>query len=268
MFDYLWHGIVGRPYRLHVAHSGERSKPTIVLLHGIAASGDDWRKVLPYLEPHYHCITIDLLGFGESPKPQWLGYTMDDHMRALYRTMNKLHLGSSFILIGHSLGSLLAARYATEHEANISRLILLSPPVYPPLSHIKSKTARKLTGLLLNIYKFLRDDPRINPESFRKLMYLAPLPRGVIKQPETWVPFMRTLKECIEKQTILQDIRGLNLPIDVCYGSLDQVVVSSNVELLARNKNVRLHTFLNTHDLTTRYGKLVAKILAKPTPQA
>jgi pimeloyl-ACP methyl ester carboxylesterase len=236
----------------------------VVLLHGIAASGDDWLKVLPQLESNYHCITIDLLGFGQSPKPEWLGYTMDNHMRALYHTLNKLHLGSQFVLIGHSLGSLLAARYATEHETNLSRLLLLSPPVYPPLSQIKSRTARQLTGLLLNIYKFLREDPRITPESFQHLMYVAPLPRGVIKQPDTWIPFMRTLKECIEKQTVLADVRKLTLPIDVCYGSLDQVVVGSNVELLGRRKNVTLHTFLNTHDLTTRYGKLVATILAMP----
>ena len=261
MFDYLWHGILGRPYRLYSAHSGDRSKPVVVLLHGIAASGDDWSKVLPHLEQQYHCITIDLLGFGQSPKPQWLSYTMEDHMHALQHTMRKFHLRSPFILIGHSLGSLLATRYATQHEANLSRLLLLSPPVYPPLSHIKSRTARKLTGLLLNIYKFLRDDPRITPDTFGRLMYFAPLPRGIIKQPSTWVPFMRTLKECIEKQTVLQDIRVLSLPIDVCYGSLDQVVVGSNVELLARNKNVRIHTFLNTHDLTTRYGKLVSKVL-------
>ncbi|QQS19175.1 alpha/beta fold hydrolase [Candidatus Saccharibacteria bacterium] len=218
-------------------------------------------KSTPHLEPNYHCITIDLLGFGRSPKPEWSNYTMDEHMRSLYHTMNKLHLREQFILIGHSLGSLLAARYATEHEVNLNRLLLLSPPVYPPLSQIKNTAARKLTGMLLNTYKFLRDDPRINPESFRKLMYLAPLPRSVVKQPETGVPVMRTLKECVEKQTILTDVKRLTLPIDICYGSLDQVVVGSNVELLARNKNVRLHTFLNTHDLTTRYGKLVAKIL-------
>ncbi len=237
------------------------SKPTVVLLHGIAASGDDWRKVLPYLEQDYRCVTIDLLGFGSSPKPQWLGYNMDDHMRALYHTMNKLRLGSRFILIGHSLGSLLAARYATEHQANLSRLLLLSPPVYPPLRDIKSKAARKLTGLLLNIYRFLHDDPRINPETFKRLMYVAPLPRSIVRNPQTWLPFMRTLKECIEKQSILSDVRALQLPIDVFYGSLDQVVVSSNVELLARNKHVHLYSFLNTHDLTTRYGKLVARVL-------
>ncbi len=260
MFDYLWHGILGRPYRLHVEHSGDRSKPAVVLLHGIAASGDDWRKVLPYLEPDFHCITIDLLGFGQSPKPQWLSYKLEDHLHSLDHTMHKLHLGRQFILIGHSLGSLLAARYASEHQPNLSRLFLLSPPVYPPLGSIKSPTARRLTGLLLTMYKFLRDE-KMTPETYRRLGFIVPLPKGVTKQPEIWVPFMRTLKECIEKQTILSDVKTLDLTVDVCYGSLDQVVVSSNVELLARNQNVRLHPFLNTHDLTTRYGKLLAKIL-------
>ncbi|QQS19723.1 alpha/beta hydrolase [Candidatus Saccharibacteria bacterium] len=263
MFDYFLHGMLGRPYRLHAERSGDKTKPSIVLLHGIAASGDDWRKVLTYLESNYHCTTIDLLGFGKSPKPQWLGYTMEDHMRSLYHTMNKLHLRGQFLLIGHSLGSFLAARYATQHETNINRLLLLSPPVYPPLTQIKSKSARKLTGLLLNMYKFLRDDPRINPESFKRLSYIAPLPKSVIRNPDTWLPFMRTLKECIEKQTVLKDVQQLTIPVDVCYGTLDQVVVSSNVALLANNNNVRLHSFLNTHDLTTRYGKLVAKVLTQ-----
>lgn len=263
MFDYFWHGVVGRPYRLHVEHHGDSRKPVVVLLHGIAASGEDWRKVIAYLEADYHCVTIDLLGFGKSPKPQWSQYRMDDHMRSLFHTMNKLRLGKQFTLVGHSLGSLLAVRYATEHEKNINQLLLLSPPVYPPLGAIKSRTARQLTGLLLKMYKHLRSSPRMTPELFQKLTYIAPLPRSIVKHPDTWVPFMHTLSQCIEQQTILRDIRKLSLPIDICYGTLDQVVIGSNVEILARHANVRLHSFLNTHDLTNRYGKLVAEILTR-----
>lgn len=118
-----------------------------------------------------------------------------------------------------------------------------------------------MTGILLKMYKTLRDDPRITPESFQRLSYIAPLPRSVIRQPDTWVPFMRSLKECIEEQTILDDVAKLNLPIDVCYGSLDQVVIDTNVEMLAANKCVTLHKFLNNHNLSKRYGKLVADIL-------
>jgi pimeloyl-ACP methyl ester carboxylesterase len=261
-FDYLVHGILGRSYRLHVNHTGNRNGQVVVLLHGIAASSADWHNVLPFLENEYHCITVDLLGFGNSPKPRWSAYSMDDHMRAIYRTLNKLHLGQNYILIGHSLGSFLAARYAIEHEANIQRLLLLSPPVYPPLDSISSRGVRKLTGVLLNIYKLLRTNPRITPETFKSLPYIAPIPRSLINDPGVWVSFMRTLKECIEQQTILQDVAKLSLPIDVFYGTLDQVVIGANVKLLKQEKdNLTLHEFLGTHDLTKRYGKLIASKL-------
>ena len=260
-FGYLIHAVLGRPYRLHVNHSGQKNGKVIVLLHGIAASSADWRNILPLLETNYHCITIDLLGFGKSPKPSWLGYTMDDHMRAIYRTLNTLHLGRDYILIGHSLGSFLAVRYAIEHESNISRLFLLSPPVYPPLDSINKRGVRRLTGILLTMYKLLRTDPHITPETFKNLTYVAPLPRSVVKHPDTWVPFMRTLKECIEQQTILDDITHLQLPIDIFYGTLDQVVLGANVRLLAHD-NVKIHEFLGTHDLTKRYGKLIAAHLS------
>lgn len=259
-FDYLIHGLLGRPYRLHTKHSGNQRGPVIVLLHGIAASGEDWHHVLPHLEPIYHCVTIDLLGFGSSPKPQWARYTMDDHVRSLDYTMRKLRLKNGYILIGHSLGSFLAARYTKQHEANIGRLFLLSPPVYPPLDSITERGTRKLTGILLSIYKFLRSSPRVTPELFKKLTYIAPLPRSIVKHPETWVPFMRSLQECIEQQTILEDVASLNLPIDVCYGTLDQVVLGPNVHLLEK-ANVRIHKFMNTHDLTNRYGMFLAKLL-------
>lgn len=261
-FDYFIHGFLGRPYRLYVKHSGKKNGKVVILLHGIAASSADWRNILPLLEKDYHCITIDLLGFGKSAKPKWSAYSMDDHMRAIYNTLNSLNLSQNYILIGHSLGSFLAARYAIEHEANIERLLLLSPPVYPPLESISSRGVRKLTGILLNIYKLLRTDPRITPETFKSLTYIAPIPRSLSNDPAVWVPFMRTLKECIEQQTILEDVAQLSLPIDVFYGTLDQVVIGANVKLLKQGKNnVTLHEFLGTHDLTKRYGKVIASTL-------
>ncbi len=263
-FDEFWHRKLSRPYELHVERHGDPANPTIVMIHGIAASGEDWGKFIPLLETDYCCITIDLLGFGKSPKPQWCDYTMTDHTRSLYHTMNKLRLGGKFTLVGHSLGSFLAARYASEHEPNLERLYLLSPPVYPPLSSIEKRTARRMTGLLLKLYKFLRGE-KMTPETFRRLSYLAPLPRSILKNPDTWLPFMRTLKECIEHQTILGDVRKLGIATEVFYGTLDQVVVSANVERLAKNKRVTLHSILATHDLSTRYGRAVAKQLQQST---
>lgn len=257
----FWHKTLRQPYRLHTEFHGDPNNPIIVFIHGIAASGDDWSSFIPSFEQSYYCITVDLLGFGDSPKPIWCDYTMRDHTRSLFHTLNQLHLGQDFILIGHSLGSFLAARYAHEHQNNLTRLFLLSPPVYPPLDTIEKPTTRRLTGLLLSVYKLLRDE-RMTPTSFRRLSRIVPLPKRVITHPDTWLPFMLTLQHCIEQQTILEDIATITIPTDVFYGSLDQVVITANVELLAVNPNVRLHSFVGTHELTRRYGKLVAKTLA------
>lgn len=253
----FWHQMLRRPYRLHVSQHGDRTKPVVVLLHGIAASGEDWNELVPLLTPHYHCITIDLLGFAKSPKPDWCNYTMEDHVRSIHYTLRRMHLHKKLILVGHSLGSLLATRYARKHARDIERLLLLSPPVYPPLDTIAGRTALKRTDLLMKVYRLLRTHPRFTPENVKRLKYLIPIPRSVYTHPDTWKPFCRSLEHCIEQQTIQRDIRDLKQPIDIFYGTLDTLVVGSNVRAMAKLKGVDVHTFSGNHGLTRRYAKVV-----------
>jgi cis-3-alkyl-4-acyloxetan-2-one decarboxylase len=176
----FWHGTLRQPYQLHVASYGERSKPTIVLLHGIAASGKFWDRLTSLLISQYHCVTIDLLGFGESPKPQWADYDIDQHVRSIHRTIRSLHISGRYILAGHSLGSLLATNYARRYPGKVGSLLLLSPPVYPPLDTIQGKLALRRTDLLMRVYRMLRKHPRVTPENIRRLsnstLYRDPLP--------------------------------------------------------------------------------------------
>ena len=265
-FDRFLHRTLGRPYRLHAAVHGDAAKPVIVLLHGIAASSQDWSKLIPLLEPYYRCVTIDLLGFADSPKPQWASYTMEDHGRAIEYTIRKLGIGGPFMLVGHSLGSLLATDYARRHQDNVERLLLLSPPVYPPLHAISDKLALRRTNLLLNIYKFLRTNPRVTLENVKRLALILPLSRSITKFPDTWLPFFRSLEHCIEQQTIIQDIKDIAAPIDVFYGTLDTVVVGENVRALGRLRDVTFHQFAGNHQLSARYAKVVAKVLLPQQP--
>jgi pimeloyl-ACP methyl ester carboxylesterase len=258
----FWHQSLGRPYRLHVTHHGDIAKPVVILLHGIAASGEDWDKLIPLLTTQYHCITIDLLGFGRSPKPQWATYDMTQHVAAIRLTIRSLRLPGNYTLVGHSLGSLLATAYTHRFPRRINRLLLLSPPVYPPLHTIEGKLALKRTDLLMKLYKLLRTHPRMTPDTIRRLSLVSPLPRTVVTRPDTWIPFTRSLEHCIEQQTIERDIRRITIPIDIFYGSLDTVVVGSNIRALARRQDVRMHTFRGNHALGRTYAKAVADVLA------
>src|SRR5882757_2980845 len=259
-FDTLWHRYLRRPYRLRVKdHGGDG--PVIIFLHGIAASSDKWGYLIPLIKDGYHCITIDLVGFGKSPKPQWYEYTMDDHLRSIHHTIKGLGLKQPYTLAGHSLGSLLASRYAWLSPRSVSRLLLFSPPVYAPLDSILSKAARARNQLLLKIYQFLRTNPRMTPDNFKRLSYILPLPKSVWRLPETRVPFLRTLEHCIETQTISEDLSYLNIPIDIFYGSLDQVVVAYNIRQL-KNEAVQIHGIRGVnHDIGKRYAAVAGKFL-------
>jgi pimeloyl-ACP methyl ester carboxylesterase len=260
-FDQFWHGTLRRPYKLYSKDHGGNG-PVVVLLHGIAASSDDLREVVAALQDHYHIITIDLLGFGRSPKPQWAQYHMSTHIRHIEAALSRIYPRGEFILIGHSLGSLLATRLARRHPHRVARLLLLSPPVYPPLNTITSPAARRRTALYFRLYKFLRLHPRVSAKNFERLKRILPLPRSVVRNPATWLPFERTLEHCIEQQTIMADITAVRLPVDIFYGTLDGVIVPYNIEALEHLQGVSVHRLpRQNHDLTRRYAAQVAKLL-------
>jgi len=257
-FDTIWHRYGHRPYKLRV-HDHGGNGPVIILLHGIAASSASWTNLIPFLTANYRCITIDLLGFGDSPKPQWNAYTMEDHLRSIHYTIRRLHLRRDYILAGHSLGSLLATAYARRWPRHISRLLLLSPPIYAPLDTITSKLARQRTALFLSLYHFLRTHRRVTPANVKRLGRLVPLPKSIVRNPQTWMPFMRTLEHCIEQQTIIDDLAALQIPVDIFYGTLDKVLVPHNIRII-QQPNVTIQTIRGAnHDLGKRYAAVVAK---------
>src|SRR4051812_45359120 len=95
-----------RPALLHVAHdSGEGS--VVVMIHGIASSSVTFERLIPLVEPRHRVIALDLLGFGESPAPENATYTIAEHEAALSRTLDRMRLREPFVLVGHSMGSLI-----------------------------------------------------------------------------------------------------------------------------------------------------------------
>lgn len=263
-FDVLWHKYVRLPYVLHTYDHGGQG-PVIIFLHGLASSSANWDPLIPLLKNHYRCITIDLVGFGDSPKPQWYQYTMEDHIRSIHRTIANLRLGGDFTLIGHSLGSLLATRYARKYPRHINRLVLLSPPVYAPLGTIASRSARQRTSMYLKAYQYIRTNKRVTVDNFIRLSRIIPAMKFLVLNRATWLPMLRSLEHCIEQQTIIDDIVTVRAPIDIFYGIFDEVVVPYNVQGLAKIRDVTLHPLKVQHAVGKRYAEAVAKVLnAKP----
>jgi pimeloyl-ACP methyl ester carboxylesterase len=96
--------------------------PPLVLLHGLAGSARWWSRNVPALSRAFRVITIDLPGFGSSPRGHRL--ELDGIGDQLAGTMDGLGIQRAS-LIGHSMGGLIAAGLAADHPERVERLILV-----------------------------------------------------------------------------------------------------------------------------------------------
>lgn len=96
-----------------------------VLLHGLGGTHRYWTcGPVPFALSGHRTVLIDLLGFGESPKP-WMRYSVERHVAALHASLAG---DRSLTLIGHSLGAALALAYAARYPSVVRRLVLISLP--------------------------------------------------------------------------------------------------------------------------------------------
>jgi haloalkane dehalogenase len=108
---------------------GEAGTPVALLLHGNPTSSYLWRNVIPHIAPHMRCIAPDLIGFGESGKPD-IPYRVEDHARYLQAFIETLQL-NHVVLILHDWGSALGLDWARRHSAQVRGLALMEflPPM-------------------------------------------------------------------------------------------------------------------------------------------
>lgn len=99
-----------------------------IMIHGLAASLHDWDDLIPALAGNGHaCYALDLLGHGDSQKPDERAYQMDWIFEHFFNWVDSLHLSEPAILIGHSLGGYVALEYARRLSAATRGLILVDP---------------------------------------------------------------------------------------------------------------------------------------------
>jgi len=106
------------------AYTVEGSGEPLILIHGIGASRDAWRFLVPVLEQHFTVVTYDLRGHGVSPL-LYGEFGLDElvaDLEKLRQTLGyeKVHLA------GHSLGGMIGPRYALCFPERVMSLGLLS----------------------------------------------------------------------------------------------------------------------------------------------
>lgn len=256
------------PRILEVPFDKKVKKPatTIVMLHGIGNSAAGWEIVKDILPQNARLIAVDLLGFGESPKPKGVSYNVRIQARSVAATLLTLKLTTRVVLVGHSMGSLIAIEIAKRYPLLVKGLILCSPPIYR--SHSELNVIRpSAEELLKKVYLLAAKDASVRPERYINLSkrvsktVLASSAFNLTK--ETVDPYIAALHSSIIEQSTYEDVQELRMPIKIIYGTLDPFVINKNLKRLAKNnENITTKSIVASHEVTRAYLRPIQSAVA------
>jgi len=93
-------------HRIFFRTDGDETKPVMLLIHGFPTCSWDWAKVWDDLKQHFYLVTLDMLGFGYSDKPQQV-YSIFQQADIYLALLDKLNI-SQFHILAHDYGDTVA----------------------------------------------------------------------------------------------------------------------------------------------------------------
>ncbi|HTG61026.1 MAG TPA: alpha/beta hydrolase [Terriglobia bacterium] len=225
------------PYRIHYLAGGpphvgrlrsrgsatERSGPQggegrpLVLVHGLGGKAQNWALMMPSLRRHgYRIYAIDLLGFGQSDRPD-VDYSIALQAEVLLQFYESQHLTRAD-LAGWSMGGWVALKFALAHPDRVRRVVVydsagiyFTPRFDPALFH---PTTVEETQQFLAL---------LTPQASRIPRFVA---RDLIREarPTAWV-VDRSMKSMQTGADLLDGkLQTLQVPVLVVWGKQDVLV--------------------------------------------
>jgi pimeloyl-ACP methyl ester carboxylesterase len=201
-----------------VAASQVGEGPDLVLIHGLAGSGDWWTHNQAALTAAFRVTTIDLPGFGTShPEARLILDEVPGQVAALMRDQG---IGRAH-LMGHSMGGLVAGALAADYPDRIDRLVLVDAGFLafdPKLRH-------RVTGLFRTLPW---TSPSLMPVLLRDMLRSGP------------IRMMAATGELLRKDW-REKLPAISAPTLVIWGEHDRVCSPSiGREIAATVPNARL----------------------------
>jgi pimeloyl-ACP methyl ester carboxylesterase len=128
--------------------------PTVILEAGANADSTTWFRVQPLIAKRTQVCAYDRAGYGhsdEGPMPRTLDADVAD-LRALIQSAD---LQTPVVLVGHSLGSNIARRYAQQYPGDVAGLVLVDPPEQNLAAFLPAEWKAQDTAMIAQRDRFL-----------------------------------------------------------------------------------------------------------------
>jgi len=222
-----------KPLNLAYSEYGKKNKKTMLFIHGFGESKYTWRFIIKPLSKKYHIITLDLKGFGESPKTKDEDYSVYDQAKIVQKFIEQKKI-KNLTLVGRSFGGGVALVLAMMQEKKIlkfkiEKLILIDTMSYnqllPSMMRLLQKPIIGYLGIHLlssktiakEAYKFAFSNDKLIPkESVEKSAKLMNMPNAKYAYKQTVDYIIPDDISKIEKQ-----YKNIKIPTLIIWGRDD-----------------------------------------------
>jgi pimeloyl-ACP methyl ester carboxylesterase len=217
--------------------------PTMVLVHGLGGSHENWLTAGPGLAAHARVLALDLAGFGRTPLAG-RSARVRGNQRLLGRFLDEL-VGEPAVLVGNSMGGMIALLEAADHPERVAGLVLVDPAVPRPRG---ARMDRE--GLLVLVSATIpglgeRLVARRRARGGAAVAGAEPGPEAVTSAERvvfSWpdAAFLQAMRSLVTTliwpRRYLALIRQVQAPTLVVHGAADRLVPLAAVQALARSR--------------------------------
>ncbi len=228
------------------SEGGDPSKPTVLLVHGLGGSRDNWNRVAHHLTPYYHVFAVDLPASGDTKIAATYDLQPATITESLRRLVETLHIEKNLNIAGHSMGGTIAGLYASLYFSDTQSLLLVdtagvyatakSPYLKDP-SLLRNFIVKK-PGDLKNVIKIaMQDAPFIPKDIFdgQEKAMIAQAPTMTIL-----VDKLIELNKAYTPDSFATVVKSIEAPTLVIWGKQDQIIdVGVVPELMSSLKDKR-----------------------------
>jgi 4,5:9,10-diseco-3-hydroxy-5,9,17-trioxoandrosta-1(10),2-diene-4-oate hydrolase len=228
--------------------------PTVLLIHGIGGSIEDWMLNANALAKDYRVYAVDLVGSGHSDKPlvayslSYLAKFIKDFMEA-----QKIDKAS---LIGHSLGGGVCLQFTIQFPDKVEKLVLVNSAglgkkatlllrllTLPIIGKLLTRPSRKGTA---NFLKECVYDPTLITDELVEFSYsLAALPgaqNAFLSMVRTYGNFRGMHKDVL--RSIVDNLTTITAPTLIFWGQQDRILSVAHAHVAEKRiPNAQLHIF-------------------------
>lgn len=208
---------------------------TILLLHGKNFSSDYWIPTMNHLvEKGYAVLAPDQVGFGWSSQPQSYQFSFQQLAANTRFILDSLKI-SSVIAVGHSMGGMLATRFALLYPSLCSKLILENPigledwKLHVPYASIDQENAREqvktrdtLKAYMLKNYFHNNWKAEYDPLLAESARHLKS------KNFPAYAKNMALTTDMIYTQPVCYEFKDLKMPVALIVGKLDRTAIGKD----------------------------------------